>query len=281
MSGVLYYALGGGLGHVTRARAVLHTLGLESGALILVSSPEAAAPRFAGRVPVKLVPADLACDATACRNWLVETIAAIKPSALFLDAFPAGIAGEFTEFVFPASLPVHHVARLISAPALASIFARPCPRFATVHLVEELLPAHHRWLAERTDNIRPLTLLDPPAPAVFAPPPAHPYWLVVHSGPIEEVDELLGYATDLRTLAKTRSRIHLVAPHPPSTLPPNTTVCTRHPADALFADAERIIGGGGFNFMRQTAPFRTKTHYLPFPRRYDDQYLRVARVTSR
>ncbi|MEY4482890.1 MAG: hypothetical protein RL693_342, partial [Verrucomicrobiota bacterium] len=41
---------------------------------------------------------------------------------------------------------------------------------------------------------------------------------------------------------------------------------------------ERIIGGGGFNFVRQTAPFRAKTHHLPFPRRHDDQYLRVARL---
>lgn len=280
---VIYYALGGGLGHVTRARAVLHTLSLEAGALILVSSPEAADPHFAGRVPVKCVPATLACEATVCRQWLEETIVTHQPSALFLDAFPSGLVGEIAQFSLPAHLPVHHVARLVSARALAAITACQCPRFDTVHLVEELLPEHHRWLAAHTQDLRPLVLVDPPAapgpPAADASLVLQPYWLIVHSGPASEVKELLGYAADLRANEDVNRTLVLVTPHLPSELPPDTAVRPCHPASMLFPDAERIFGGGGFNFVRQTAPFRAKTHYLPFPRRYDDQYLRVARLS--
>jgi hypothetical protein len=38
-----------------------------------------------------------------------------------------------------------------------------------------------------------------------------------------------------------------------------------------------IITGCGFNAMRQTLPYRERHRFIPFPRRYDDQFLRAAR----
>jgi hypothetical protein len=41
--------------------------------------------------------------------------------------------------------------------------------------------------------------------------------------------------------------------------------------------ASRIVTACGFNVMRQTEPYRDRHTFLPFPRRYDDQFTRAAR----
>ncbi len=39
----------------------------------------------------------------------------------------------------------------------------------------------------------------------------------------------------------------------------------------------RLITAAGFNIMRQAAPYRAQHRPLPFSRRFDDQFARVAR----
>src|SRR5204863_8374139 len=69
---IVYYAMGGGLGHLTRARAFLHTLGREQ-AVIVADSPFAGDRRVVGEFPV---------------------VTAIPEGDLILDTFPAGLFGE-------------------------------------------------------------------------------------------------------------------------------------------------------------------------------------------
>ena len=56
---LLYYALGGGLGHLVRARAFLHTLGLDGEAALFTSSRFASDPRVTGGLRVVRVPEEL------------------------------------------------------------------------------------------------------------------------------------------------------------------------------------------------------------------------------
>jgi len=48
-----------------------------------------------------------------------------------------------------------------------------------------------------------------------------------------------------------------------------------YPASSLFPICDRIITGGGFNAMRQTASVRERHFAYPFPRRFDDQSWRI------
>jgi hypothetical protein len=50
-----------------------------------------------------------------------------------------------------------------------------------------------------------------------------------------------------------------------------------YPATPLLPLADRILTACGFNVMRQTAAYRQQHRFLPFPRRFDDQFLRAAR----
>jgi hypothetical protein len=250
---ILYYAIGGGLGHLVRARAVQHTLGLEEDAAVLTASPFADDPRVVGPLPVLRVPGELDRDRVGLRRWLGGLVAAERPERLIVDAFPAGVLGELGDL----DVPVDHVARLLRWPKYARRLDGPLPRFETTYVVEPLHPDHGVALKAASERMVPLVLVDPPAPPRDDAAGAA---LVVHSGPDDEVDALVA-------LARSTGHPVLVA-RPGGDL-------DVHPAAALFADAAEIVTGAGFNAMRQAAPYRERHRFIAFPRPLDDQRARA------
>ncbi|MGZ8864029.1 MAG: hypothetical protein ACXW5J_27995, partial [Thermoanaerobaculia bacterium] len=125
---ILYYALGGGLGHLTRGRRVLETLGLD--ASLVTASPYASDPRVTGGFPVIRVPADLERDVEAHRSWLRN----LACERLIVDTFPCGIQGELSGLDVPMDL----VARRLRWNEYRRAVPAPLPRFETVWCVEEL-----------------------------------------------------------------------------------------------------------------------------------------------
>ncbi len=250
---ILYYAIGGGLGHLVRARAVLHTLGLGEDAALLTASPFADDPRVVSSAPVIRVPGELDRDRARLRRWLRDLVAAERPERLILDAFPAGVLGELGGL----DLPVDHVARLLRWPKYARRLDGPLPRIETTYVVEPLHADHGAALAASSERMASLRLVDPPAPARDDAAGAA---LVVHSGPDQELDALVA-------LARSTGHRVLVA-RPGGDL-------DVHPAAALFADAAAIVTGSGFNAMRQAAPYRERHRFIPFPRPLDDQRARA------
>ena len=232
---LIYYAMGGGLGHLTRARAFLHTLGLEGDAVIVAESPFAGDRRVVGDIPV-----------------LRE-----RPEGpLVLDTFPAGLFGEIE------GGRADYVARYVRWDRYA-LPANP-PRIGRAYILEPLHPEQERYVRERAEEvIEDFELIDPPASQDLPPlPPA--YALVIHSGPPEENEELLAYAREVCREEGVTDPI--VAPDV-------------YPATLIAANATRIFTGGGFNAMRQFG--RDARHRpLPFERRFDDQYARVARFAT-
>jgi hypothetical protein len=251
---ILYYAIGGGLGHLVRARAVLHTLGVADRAALLTASPFAADPRVVGDVPVVRVPDSLDGDRDGLRRWLADLGAGLRPERLVVDAFPAGVLGELRDL----GVPTDHVARLLRWPKYARRLDRPLPRFETTFVVEPLHPDHGAALAAASERMAALRLVDPPAPVRDDAAGAA---LVVHAGPDAEVEAL-------RALAAGTGRPVLVSR-------PGGDELDVHPAAALFQHAAAIVTAAGFNAMRQAAPYRDRHLYLPFPRALDDQWARA------
>ncbi|MEU0564928.1 hypothetical protein ABZ297_05975 [Nonomuraea sp. NPDC005983] len=230
---IVCYARGGGLGHLTRVRAFLHTLHRGEPATIGVR-PEPGSP-------------------------------------FVVDAFPAGLDGELDASTAPPGTRTVHLARLLRWDAYRPLLpARPL-RFATTYLMEPVSEPHLAYLCEVSDEVLPLTLVDPPAPPAEAPGE----WLVVHSGPPGEIAELLGYARETAALEGVSPRLVLVSPAAPPGLPDDVTHLAAYPAWPLFEAAERIVSAAGFNVVRQAAPYRHKHRMLPFPRRFDDQFTRA------
>ncbi|MFP4436755.1 MAG: hypothetical protein ACLFVO_05865 [Chloroflexaceae bacterium] len=279
---ILYYALGGGLGHLTRARAVVHTLGLTGPIVLLTASPYAADPRVTAGMQVIPVPPALERDRHAYRAWLQRLITQVTPDAIYLDAFPAGIQGELCGELLPPDRPVYHLARRLRWPHYACALQDTPPALTMTYQLEPLDPAHAAFLQDHSRAVVPLALVDPPAP----PPtpaitrlrtPDRPLWLIAHAGAEDETAELLAYAELLARQMQVQPQLLLVTPQRPAGLPAHVLHLAYYPASALFPLADAIITGGGFNTMRQAAPYAHKHHALPFPRHFDDQFARVAR----
>jgi hypothetical protein len=265
---ILYYAFGGGMGHLTRAAAVAYTLNLPQVAL-LTASPHAAAIDL----PVLSPPAT---DAATLRSWLRQQIDALRPEALYLDAFPAGIEGELDAATLPPELPVVYVARRMRWLHYRARMPAEPPQLTTVYSTEPLHSEHQAWIERQCADIRPLELHDPPAAAPDISDLPRPLWLIVHSGPDAELRRLFAHADRHARRQSVQPHYLLIAPTCPAWLPTNATHRSLYPAWPLFAQVDGIVSGAGPNVMRQTAAYADKHYPVAFHRRYDDQLGRLA-----
>ncbi len=300
---ILYYAAGGGLGHLTRARAVIHTLGAESVAL-LTASAFAFDKRVVGEMPIIHIPQNFSADIGGYRNWLGEVFEEIRPTKIFLDTFPCGILGEFCEFDFPKGAELFHIARILRWAEYENVISGAPPVFQSTFLVEPLTEDQEYYLQAYSKSLNFLKLTDPPAMLNEAEkdfvrrlqeswrPDLRPCWFIIHSGSLEEMDELLAYAKEMSEQERVNPRLILIAPkkialwnlgHINGRQSADfeslaaVEMVDFYPASVLFPFADRLISACGFNVMRQTESYQEKHRFLPFARRFDNQFLRAAR----
>src|SRR5262249_35412349 len=96
-----------------------------------------------------------------------------------------------------------------------------------------------------------------------------------HSGSNEEIEDLLSYSEEMCRMEKFQPRRVLLAPRMPENL--RIEYFNFYPAMTLFPLAERIITGCGFHAMRQTETCKAKHRFIPFPRKFDNQFQRAFR----
>ncbi|HWW59851.1 MAG TPA: hypothetical protein VN181_00660 [Thermoanaerobaculia bacterium] len=238
----IYYAIGGGMGHARRARRVLEALAIDAE---IVASDD--------------VPRALEGDRDAHRQWLADRF---RGHRVIVDTFPAGIQGELSGI---DDVTFDHVARLLRWDDYRSAVPHAPPRFETTYVVEELMQEHEQFLRTNSDRLTTLQLIPP---ATGNGQRATPFTLIVHSGPTHELEELIAYAKELG------DEPLLVAT--PCAVDGVDRIDTDSPAD-FFPAAARIVSAAGFNVMLETEAWRDKHHVVPFPRRFDDQFLRAAR----
>ena len=275
----LYYAVGGGLGHLTRARTVLRQLDIEKNSLILTASEFADDNRVTGDIGVIKVRPDFARDQRSYQKFLCEIFARKNIENFFLDAFPIGVLGEFADFDF-GKTNLFYLARLLKWNVYADLLAESTINFQKIFVLEELTGEHQKFVDERSNAQVKLELkyLIPAAPhekaAVEILNRQQPYWIVVHAGGDEETNELLKFAEEMREIENAAVEVLVISTVQSAKL----NYYNIYPAAALFPSAARIITAGGFNAVEQTKEFRRKHFAVPFERRFDNQFLRVARL---
>jgi len=169
---ILYYAIGGGLGHLARARRVLTKLGLRDRATILTAHEE---PGVTDGIP------------TVTGNVNFNAF-----ERVIVDSFPRGILGELRDI----DVPMDYVARLLKWDDYARATGAVMPHFETTYVVE---PITHAVDSERVVD---LDLREPPHHA-----DQEDFWLVAHSGDDDEVRHLTDYAHELQAIEGTQSPI--------------------------------------------------------------------------
>jgi hypothetical protein len=271
---IVCYAEGGGLGHLTRLRAFLHTAGYDGRPVtVLTGSPLASDPRIRAGWDVQCPPAD----------QLARTLINLRPDEVIIDAFPAGLHGEITASALPPGSRVTHLARLLRWDAYRPLLPDVPPRFDRTYLLEDPAPAHLDHLRAHSAELTSLELADPPSAEVTDALPDDA-WVIVHSGPEEEIRQLVAYARDVAALEGVRPEFVLVCPgrHRPTPLPGGIVHLDSYPV--RLASPETFTGmvftAAGFNSVRRLAPWRTRHRMLPFPRTLDDQFARASRARA-
>jgi hypothetical protein len=157
--------------------------------------------------------------------------------------------------------PARHVARRLRWTAYAERLDGPLPRYDVIYELEPPSQEHARALRGPIQRLT-LPVASPGAPLVDG---AH--WLVVHSGPDDELDRLLAHAADA-------PRIVVVSPRRPARLPERAQWRDVYPVAPHLPHAERIVTAAGFNLMQEAAHLRDRHTFVPFERALDDQFTR-------
>lgn len=282
---ILYYAIGGGWGHITRASAFMAQLSIPPENCLIIS------PYHSSETPIQKsdnqflqVPNHLGQQPRAYHKWLSELIEKYKIQEVFLDSFPLGIVGEWVPFLHYPDLTFHYIARLLRWGLYASQFLTTPPSFQTTWILEKLKPDQLSFIQASSVAMEEISLQYPQSEQSL-PLSLESYlqatsqlWLIVHSGPEKEIEALLHYARRQSHLEKKNPQFLVINPGiPPPILREEVFWENFYPARALYPRVDRIFTAAGFNCIQETRPFAHKHQCLPFSRKYDDQFFRWAR----
>ena len=282
----LYYANGSGLGHLTRTLAVIHTLQLnQEPVLLFTASHHAEQIPLPKNVELVKIPEHFSQNIGAYQNWLCEQIEYNQVSEVYLDAFPCGIIGEWNNFPDYLKVDFYYVGRILNWQNYEQVGINRPPNFKAAYMLENVDPKHKRFVQIHAQEL--LTLdLQYPSPILnqkekliidtLYSTVEKPIWLIVHSEPQEEVKQLCAYAIEISQIEGVDPFFVIVSQTKPfNSITNNILWLNLYPAYPLFANAHRIFSACGFNMMQQTEVFKDKHMFLPFKRRYDNQFLRA------
>ncbi|MDH5326981.1 MAG: hypothetical protein OEZ68_14425 [Gammaproteobacteria bacterium] len=287
---LLYYALGGGYGHITRAMSVIHTLGIKEEVLLLTSLEHTLEDTPFKILPSNVIPLDCPhydfSQKLKLQAFIQDIIEHHDVSQAFVDTFPMGIFGEL-DFL-QEHIPLTHIARILKWQNYTKYITATQHRFQTTYVIETLHSDHLHWLNRHSDHVFPLPLThmkyshEKVAQALSQAlrREISESWLVVHSGPRHEIHELLLFVKEVQEIENARPPIVLICPGEYETTPElaklDISQCNLYPAYPLFPLAKRIFTGCGFNVMSELKTCSKKHHFIPFDRVFDDQHFRAA-----
>lgn len=288
---VLLYALGGGLGHATRALALGRQLAARGARPhLLIGSPLAAALPLPGELGPggAVTRLDPARGAPALRAAVRELIAGRRWDALVIDTFPRGLLGELPPLLAEAAALRVWVQRDLS------------PRYLTWALAQGGLPAYDLILrpGEAPEDLGPAAagavtrtapwlvrarheLLTPGAArAALDATGAGPLIAVVGCGTAAELRGAGRFAQELRRRladgppAGARPQMRFLAP--PGAVEDALDPRWVWPLLAHLPGVDLLIGAGGYHTVHEARATATPLLALPRPRLYDRQARRLS-----
>lgn len=288
---LLYYALGGGYGHITRAMSVIHTLGIDEDVLLLTSLENCLEDTPFKILPPNVIPIDCPqydySQKLKLQAFIQDIIDHHDVSQVFIDTFPMGIFGELG-FLQP-HIPLTHIARILKWQNYQKFATQNSHSFQTTYVIETLYKEHMQWLDQHSNDIFPLPLSNPVydhnklavALRTATGCDLSEAWLVVHSGPRHEIEELLFFVKEVQEIENTKAPVLLISPGEyeaglATVQGLNLSHCNLYPVYPLFSIVKRIFSGCGYNTMSELKTFTRKHHFIPFDRVFDDQHFRAA-----
>ena len=277
----LIYALGGGWGHLTRAIALARIAQRDRPVRILTNSPYA--PIAAAALPtLDLLQLDPDATADQTRTQVVRQIAISRPACLIVDTFPRGIGGELATL-----LPTLDTRKVLVHRDLN-------PRYVTEMRLREFVAAHFDLIlvpgagegSQLGDLPRAVETGAWLVRSVEELPDSRKIRDILRLQPHERNCVLVcaaGNRDELRWYGEVVSAVRVRAPNVPVRViavecPP--AIPQEHwvrywPAMDLFGCAAVVIGGAGYNTVRECLACAVPLVARPWPRTYDRQDVRA------
>lgn len=288
------YALGGGMGHLTRAvalaRAARRKLDLGHGPptqiRLLTNSPFAddlpIAAELGDEDRVETLSPSLSAELTSER--VAETLKRNSPDLLVVDTFPRGLAGELLEILPALNCRKVLVHRDLNPRYVAKYdLSRFVQNYDRILLPGESapfgsLPGAMRtspWLI-RDDH----ELLEPIESRrnLGIDSDALPIVAVLGCGKAGEVEQMRSFATRLTARLEQTAIVRFVVPDSSATVEPpqpGLTEVNVWPFFESVAGVSLVIGGGGYNTVHEARASGKHLIAMSWPRLYDRQSVRL------
>lgn len=274
---LVWYALGGGLGHLQRALAVLRHLrpALGEEAPLLLTSAAYAHLAIAEGLPCLRLPG--AHEARSLPEGVAAglAVAALRHLApidmLVVDTFADGLHGELTPEVLALAARRGLVARPGGAEPATSP-AWPCYQRVFVPLPEaQGVPgeAVGHVLLRRPDE--GLTREDARQRLGLPAGGDRPLVLAMHAGDPGEVAGLFDLVRAASAHLEVPHDLRFATPLPLGPWWEDARLVHPHPAAELFAAVDVLVAGGGYHSVAEARAFGLRTLHRPFKRSHDDQ----------
>ncbi|MEM8568159.1 MAG: hypothetical protein AAGF85_16980 [Bacteroidota bacterium] len=270
---IAFYAMGGGLGHLTRVRAFIHTYAVKGPFKVITANP--AVFRFFTNEQVLFIESDKETTRDELAQKIHDATCDLTFKDLYIDAFPYGILGELSEELIQSERR-HYLARRLIWKNYQHLL-RNDAAFNNIYRFESLESDHQVFIQNHGKQIIDSSLdfsflsskTQPSLQKLL-----QPLWLIVHSTHSEELKLLADHARDIAKLEQLHP--HFVVLSDVSIPLPDSIelLMNENPID-WYPYVERIFTGGGFNTWYQLQPWRNKHTALPFKRKFDDQFWRV------
>ncbi|WPB75012.1 hypothetical protein KYC5002_39200 [Archangium violaceum] len=272
----LIYALGGGMGHLTRAVA-LGRAARRRGHQVEVITNSPFAPGLAleaelGEGNVHRLGAEL--DKHSVRESIERLLDRVRPEVLVVDTFPRGLGGELAPLL-PGMKARKVLVHRDLHPDYVERFglARFVDTFDRLIVPGEPAPfAHH----PRAVSTPPWLLLDagelldvPTARRTLGVPANEetvPVVAVLACGRPEEVDESAALAERIQRTPGPRAFVRMLSPSATQKL---------WPALSVMRGIDVLVGAGGYNTVQEARATGTPLVAIARPRLYDRQALRL------
>lgn len=268
---ILYYACGGGLGHVTRAAAILRHLKPDIMVLVLTSVAEPY-PLIHEGIPFRYIAPD-----EYFSNTVIDFVSNSHLRVLLMDVFPLGLRAELTEIIPKLACKKVFIYRHVRAdyrPTITSalpyfdqvIFAEtadpPLP-VETIACQPILLREGHELRSR--DSARQILGVTSDVPVVLGVSSTDDRWTKSF------------FPILRKALLFTGISAHLSLAAPGYT---GEGAVDYYPLLELLPGVDVVVGAGGYNLYHEVHSCGVPAIFLPQPRTVDDQHWRTQSATT-
>ena len=271
-----FYALGGGMGHLTRVKIFIRNFNLTEPFKVVTNNQQAHLLFSQGEiVPVLMKHAS---DTNRLKQIITAALEEFQFTSFYIDTFPVGVLKELTDEMFEG-IAVHYLGRRMKWHMYSPI--NQGPQFESSYVFERLEKDHLDFIQNHSERVlnRQLSYPIPETSRIQDQLEQIPeaFWLVVHADPSEEVELLIKHALEM---ARKEHVIPFLVVLTSADIPNSDHVRVLKNQEAIdwYPHASRIFSAAGFNTWHQLALYRYKHVCIPFERRFDDQAWRANQV---